>query len=117
MIDRIEQIAKSRLQHGKLNDRVYIMSLAKEDFEDVVKRAEELCRKEKYGKIFAKVPKSLCRNLVDRGYKREAGIPGFYKGSEDCVFLARFFSRERERSDRQEERNTILTLAASKKMS
>ena len=66
MEDILEKIGNSLIQHGKLNDRVYIMKLNSEDFEKVIKRTQILCKENSYSKIFAKVPKKFAENLLKK---------------------------------------------------
>jgi putative beta-lysine N-acetyltransferase len=89
--DTIEHIGSgSVIQHGKLNDRVYVMKLKKEDLPAVLLRLEELTEKEHYTKLFCKVPGSLSLPFLEKGYIPEGRIPRFYEGKEDALFLSRF---------------------------
>jgi len=91
MSDTIEQIGSgSVIQHGKLNDRVYLMKLKKEDLTAVMQRLEELTVEERYSKLFCKVPGSLAPRFLDEGFITEGQIPRFYNGEEDALFLSRF---------------------------
>ena len=91
MRDTIEHIGSgSVIQHGKLNDRVYLMKLKKEDLPAVLQRLEELTEKEHYAKLFCKVPGSLAPRFLEKGFITEGHIPGFYEGKEDVLFLSRF---------------------------
>ena len=87
----IEHIGSgSVIQHGKLNDRVYLMKLKKEDLPAVMQRMEELTRQEHYTKLFCKVPGSLAPHFLEEGFIKEGEIPRFYQGDEDALFLSRF---------------------------
>jgi putative beta-lysine N-acetyltransferase len=91
MSDTIEHIGSgSVIQHGKLNDRVYLMKLKKEDLPAVMQRMEELTRQEHYTKLFCKVPGSLAPHFLEEGFIKEGEIPRFYQGDEDALFLSRF---------------------------
>ena len=103
MSDTIEHIGSgSVIQHGKLNDRVYLMKLKKEDLPAVMQRLEELTRQERYTKLFCKVPGSLAPRFLEEGFIREGEIPRFYHGEEDALFLSRFNDPARL-ADRPEE--------------
>lgn len=103
MNDTIEHIGSgSVIQHGKLNDRVYLMKLKKEDLTAVMQRLEELTEKEHYTKLFCKVPGSLAPHFLEEGFIREGQIPRFYLGDEDALFLSRFNDPARL-ADRPEE--------------
>jgi len=91
MSDTIEYIGSgSVIQHGKLNDRVYLMKLKREDLTAVMERLEELTREEHYSKLFCKVPGGLAYRFLEEGFIREGQIPRFYDGDEDALFLSRF---------------------------
>ncbi|MBF9017966.1 MULTISPECIES: putative beta-lysine N-acetyltransferase [unclassified Oceanispirochaeta] len=115
MSDKIENIGKSMIHHGKLNDRVYIMKLSKNDFHDVIKRTDELCEKESYSKVFAKVPESVSKELINQGYIKEAEIKNFYSGKENCVFLGKFIEKERQNLIDKSLINDVLKITKSKK--
>ncbi len=55
-LDEIIRIDDSFIQHGKYNDRVYIMKITDENYKEVIKTSEKLAKENNYGKIFAKVP-------------------------------------------------------------
>lgn len=114
MTDTIEKIGKSMIQHGKLNDRVYVMKLDKDDFDKVIERTEHLCEKQNYTKIFAKVPEVIGHELMARGYKKEAEISNFYDGSENCLFLGKFLDKTREETKDKKIVENVLNIAHSK---
>lgn len=91
MSDTIELIGSgSVIQHGKLNVRVYLMKLKKEDLPEVLLRMKELTVTEHYSKLFCKVPGSLAPRFLEEGFIREGVIPRFYNVEEDALFLSRF---------------------------
>ncbi len=95
MHDVVEKIGHSVVQHGKLNDRIYLMKLDKADFPGIIDVLEKTAREKGYGKIFAKVP-GWAREIFERaGYIEEAFIPCFYNVKEPAGFLARYPDRER----------------------
>jgi len=78
MNDTIEQIGSgSVIQHGKLNDRVYLMKLKQEDLAAVLQRLEVLTDTEHYSKLFCKVPRSLAPPFLAKGFIPEGEIPSF----------------------------------------
>jgi putative beta-lysine N-acetyltransferase len=101
MYDVIEKIGKSVIQHGKYNDRIYLMKLDPVDADDISKELDQLAIKNQYSKIFAKIPESHIGSFIDAGFKQEAAIPGFYNGKENVVFLAKFLSEGRMKVDSQ----------------
>ena len=114
MEDKIEQIGNSVIQHGKLNDRVYIMSLKKGDVSSVIDETNRLCRNKRYSKVFAKVPESLSEEFINQNYKVEAEIDNFYKGKEKCLFLSKFLIDERAIKKRVVNLDEVLKIAKSK---
>ena len=87
--DAIEKMENSTIQHGKYNDRVYLMKLAMRDMPGIVAAVESMARERKYGKIFAKVPARACPVFLERGYREEGAIPRFFDGEEPARFLAK----------------------------
>jgi putative beta-lysine N-acetyltransferase len=83
------------IQHGPLNDRVYLMKLGTSPAEFSFEKAEALAREHGYSKIVAKVPASERELCVERGYTVEAVVPGFFNGGEDCYFYARYLDPAR----------------------
>ncbi|MCX9084830.1 MAG: putative beta-lysine N-acetyltransferase [Candidatus Methanoperedens sp.] len=113
--DCVITIGKSILQHGKYNDRIYLMKLSKDDFPDIIDQLDHLAKEKGYSKIFAKVPEYANDDFIKNGYQVEAKIPGFFNGKEDVYFLGKYFSGSRKLDTRIAEINTILNVAGSKK--
>lgn len=112
--DIVEKIRNSLIQHGKMNDRIYLMKLDARDVPDIVEDLNSLAETKKYTKIFAKVPKFQKKVFLKDGYREEALIPGFFKGDADCVFLGKFLSSEREANNKIDEINDVLRIAQTK---
>lgn len=94
--DAIIQIGRTILQHGKKNDRVYLMHLGTEPVEKILVQIESLALNNGYSKIFAKVPHSARALFEEDGYLAEAAIPNMYNGTEDGVFMSKFYSEARK---------------------
>ncbi len=114
MEDRIESIGSgSVIQHGKFNDRIYLMKLDKGDCPGILKVLGSLARREGYTKIFGKVPESAAPLFFSDGYMMEAFIPGFYQRREAAFFVSKYLDSDRlmevERT-RLEELGTLLEL-------
>jgi putative beta-lysine N-acetyltransferase len=88
--DSVVQRGNSIVQHGHVNNRVYIMKLAREDIPDIIRYADDLTRKEGYTKIFVKVPESSVEVFADAGYVAEATVPLFHRGTGTAVFMAKY---------------------------
>ena len=54
--DRVEKLAGATVQHGPYNRRAYLMKLGKGTPRNVLPALLDLCKKQRYSKIFAKVP-------------------------------------------------------------
>ena len=112
MYDQIETIGNSAIQHGPLNDRIYLMKLDPDDLPQLLDKLESLAAERGYSKIFAKIPADH-RSLFERnGYRPEALVPGFFNGRQDAVFLGRFLTPEREVDHKLRRTSEILELAA-----
>jgi putative beta-lysine N-acetyltransferase len=103
MSDIIEIIGCSVVQHGPVNDRVYLMKLGKGDSTEIVGRLDRLAVSRGYSKVFAKVPASALQAFTERGYLIEATIPGFFPDGDDACFLGKYL-----RVSRKEERKPML---------
>ncbi|WP_432737453.1 putative beta-lysine N-acetyltransferase [Maridesulfovibrio sp. FT414] len=114
--DAIVNIGRSSIQIGKFNDRVYLMSFAEEESEDVnlVDSLIEAAVHEDLSKIFAKVPDSHAPMFLSRGFEQEAFVPGMY-GSNDGVFLSLYRYSWRRELNNQSELDHVLSVAGSKK--
>lgn len=98
--DKIARIGHgSVLQHGKLNDRIYLMKLNPEDAVNVFNTIENLAARYGYSKIFCKVPAQVAPLFLSQRYVIEAHIPGFYSGKEDAFFISRYPKSNRQFDD------------------
>lgn len=98
--DKIIRVGQaSVLQHGRLNDRIYLMKLAQEDAATVFNTIENLTARYGYSKIFCKVPTQVAPFFLSQKYILEAHIPGFYSGKEDAFFMSRFPKSNRQFND------------------
>ncbi|MBW2733302.1 MAG: putative beta-lysine N-acetyltransferase [Deltaproteobacteria bacterium] len=95
MPDTIETFGQSILQHGSLNDRVYLIKLHADDLPRILDHIDELAAQHSYSKLFAKIPARHKDLFILRGYQREAFVPGFFAGSEDAEFLCRYLDPAR----------------------
>jgi SSS family solute:Na+ symporter len=114
--DVTTQIGGSQIQHGKYNDRIYLMKLDPTDLPELVERLDELCRAKAYSKIFAKVPASNSKPFLAAGYRQEASVPGFFSGEEDGLFLAYYADEARMHDPRAAKVRDVLAAAESKRV-
>jgi putative beta-lysine N-acetyltransferase len=93
MDDTITEIENSLLQHGKYNDRIYLMKLSRhDDIKNIIHEIEKLAELQKYSKVIAKVPEFAKDKFLKYDYAIEASIPGFYNGFENVYFMGKYFS-------------------------
>ena len=96
MEDRIETIGKgSIIQHGKLNNRIYLIKLRKEDCPGLLDLLRRMAVEQAYTKIFCKVPEWAAPLFIADGYMTEAIIPGFFNGNDAAFFLAKYLDSDR----------------------
>lgn len=117
MYDKVEHIGKSIIQHGKYNNRIYLMKLNPDDFPEILERMKALAIQKSYTKIFAKIPSWYLSEFQLEGFKEEAQIPKFYNGDKTVCFISRFLDNQRfEISDEiKKEIDSCLELALNKK--
>lgn len=107
MYDKTITLGNSILNHGKYNDRIYLMKLSKDDFPMIITTLDELAKKKNYTKIFAKVPSFAFDNFIINGYMLEASIPKFYNGKDEVFFMSKFLDENRKKSDQPEIGNIL----------
>jgi len=107
--DTVLHYKNSLLQHGHYNNRVYLMKIAPGDSQDIIRYADDLAQKERYTKIFAKVPASRQAIFATAGYTVEATVPFFYKGTEPAVFMAKYSDPARATPHDAKELADVLT--------
>jgi putative beta-lysine N-acetyltransferase len=90
MTDVIEKAGNSLIQHGKTNDRVYLMKLCEDDYPGIIGRINDLVNDFGYSKVFAKVPPWAKEGFARAGYETEAYIPDFYGGILEVFFMSLF---------------------------
>ncbi len=96
MHDRIVKLGKgSIIQHGKYNDRIYLMKLSPNDVPEITDTIQQIAVEYNYSKIFGKVPSRFAPYFISKGYLTEAIIPGFFKGKENAFFMSKFLNSDR----------------------
>ncbi len=116
MYDQIETIGNTLIQHGKFNDRIYLMKLSQSEFPGIIDVLDRKAEKQKYTKIFAKIPAYASSEFLENGYVKEARVPQFFGGERDAFFLAKYLSPNRKNTKNMEKINSILRTAKSKAM-
>lgn len=98
MVDGIENVHGSIVQHGPFNDRIYVLYLAAGDPNRLISRLDKMANHYGYSKILAKIPAIYSQDFSSAGYVKEAEIPGFFNGNTDCFFVSKFF-KNRQKTD------------------
>ena len=96
MEDKIEKFGNSLLQHGKINNRVYLMKLDIKDTNEIIPEIDRLVNKNSYAKIFAKIPATTLPVFTGNKYVIEGFIPRFYNNKTDCFFVSKFLDESRK---------------------
>ena len=112
-MDSIEKIGNSIIQHGRYNDRIYLMKLDPADMPSLLDKMDSLAEKEGYSKIFTKVPGSFKDLLCARNYLCEASIPRYY-GGEDAVIMSKFLDEKRSIDSLDEMHEEVIKKSLSK---
>lgn len=97
MQDKIEKLGNgSIIQHGQLNDRVYLMKLGSTDCpSEIVDEINTLARENKYSKIVCKIPVHAAPVFLSNGFLSEAQIPAFYNDNVAAFFVSKFLNSDR----------------------
>lgn len=114
MIDAVERIGHSLIQHGPNSQRIYLMQSSMEDLPGLLDTLDEMVGRNGYTKIFAKVPVGQQDLFLLHGYRMEATVPCFFRGEEAGLFLGKYFSEDREREQQPALIKEILQKAAEK---
>lgn len=88
--DTIERIGNSVIQHGRNNQRIYLMKSSTEDLPGLIYQLDKLAEKNNYSKIFAKIPASQRSIFGQNGYQVEASVPNLFNGIEEGLFLGKY---------------------------
>lgn len=114
-MDKIIEINNSIIQHGKSNNRVYIIKADKNNALSLINSVNSLANKNNYTKIFAKIPASLTSTFLKDGYQKEACISGYFNGKEDAVLLGKYFTEAESIITNKEDIKEIISIAKTKK--
>lgn len=96
MPDIIEKISNSTIQHGKFNNRIYVMEYDEKDHIEFINSIEKISETNHYSKIFTKIPSSALPSFLVSGFQIEAYIPYFFNGNSHGFFVSKFYSDRRK---------------------
>lgn len=114
MTDQVTTFGRSKIQHGKHSNRAYLMSLSPDDLPAIIPYLDLLAITRGYSKIFAKIPAAAKQSFIENGYDAEAAIPDFFQGTEEALFLGKYFSPERMEEKHPEVVEQTLEVALEK---
>jgi len=112
--DVIEYIDNSVIQHGRYNNRIYLMKLSREDFPNIIYKLDKIALENRYSKIFAKISSFAKEKFIENGYTIEASIPRFHNEQEEICFMGKYFDESRRIDNKIEDIKKILNIAKSK---
>lgn len=113
--DMIEALpCGSLIQHGRSNDRIYLMKPPESLPDDLPEKLIAKARELGYSKIFAKIPDAAAERFLQAGYTAEAVIHGFFRRAADCFFMGYFLDKKREIEKNQPDLERILDQANEK---
>lgn len=98
MSDILETIHGSLVQHGKHNDRIYVIQLDSAGEDALLPALEKLRQHHDYRKVFAKIPATSWKSFQAAGFTKEAEIPLLFSGQRDGYFVGKFFG-DRQHTD------------------
>ena len=106
--DEITHFGKSLIQHGRYNNRLYLVKLHKDDFPHIIEEIKAFVSANEYVKIIAKVPIYAQQAFLEAGFGVRASVPGFYNGTVEMCFLAKFFDQMGKIEEKHEELDEVL---------
>ena len=114
MTDVIEKVGSSLIQHGRNNQRIYIIKSAAEDLPGLLTTLDKIAAENNYSKIFAKIPVSQKKIYLEDGFQLEASVPGLFSGKEKGLFLGKYLIKDRFREQHPETVEDVLAKAHAK---
>lgn len=94
-MDSIVSIGNSVVQHGPANNRVYLLKLDTRDLPEIIDEIFDLGQRNGYSKLFAKVPATVYRHFLARGFIEEALVPAMYRGECSGIFMCKYLDEAR----------------------
>ncbi|MEA2034278.1 MAG: putative beta-lysine N-acetyltransferase [Euryarchaeota archaeon] len=88
--DTICRVGGSLIQHGDINQRIYLMHLDPKDLPCIIAELDRMAGEHGYSKIFVKIPVTHSRQFLEAGYTEEARVKGMFHGTEDGLFLTKY---------------------------
>ena len=115
MSDIIQKLMHSTIQHGLVNQRIYLMKLEPLDLPRIIPELDALAQQSRYKKILAKIPGKHKAVFTKAGYNQEGLIRKFFRDRDDALFMTKYFSRHRKNMVDEDNIKGILSLATHRK--
>lgn len=112
--DTLVKVDNTLYQHGANSDRVYLMQLDKAHYDTIIEELEEVATSNGYTKIVAKIPQLIENKFASCGYVKEAYIPKYYKGEDDCIFMCKYYEDNRKIAKNADLLKNVIKSAKSK---
>ena len=113
--DKIQKLpCGSVIQHGRYNDRIYLIKTGKNVSPQLSFELIKLAKKNGYSKIFAKVPARIAKDFINAGFVEEGSVSGLYNDREAGLFLGYFLDPQRKRETFSLEIQKVMELARKK---
>ncbi|MBN2843784.1 MAG: putative beta-lysine N-acetyltransferase [Sedimentisphaerales bacterium] len=112
--DTVEKIDGALIQHGNMNDRIYLIKLGQAQPQELIPRLEEMAQANSYSKIFAKVPASEIPVFTQAGFRKEGVVPNFFNNSEDGFFIAKYPDPERKVEELSDKYQQVMEVTIEK---
>lgn len=110
-MDKIEAIGTGTIiQHGPLNNRIYLMKLSPDDCPGIVEILDKIATKFLYAKIICKVPGWAAPLFLADGYVVEGFIPRFYRNKTDVFFVSKFLGEKSSVKSKKSKFNILSNL-------
>lgn len=116
MLEIIEKLLNSTIQHGPDSELVYLSELNRDDMPIMAEMLDSFAGEKGYTRILAEVPAKLKFEFAKFGYQHEASIPEYFADGETMLFMSKFFDPQRAIEKQWPEIRRILAMAAKKKI-
>ena len=114
MTDTVEKVGNSIIQHGRNNQRIYLIKSSADDLPGLAQQLDNLAATNNYSKIFAKIPATQRDLFLHQGYQVEASVPALFNGKEQGFFLGKYLIGDRGIEKQPELVKDILETAEAK---
>ncbi|MBN2737778.1 MAG: putative beta-lysine N-acetyltransferase [Spirochaetales bacterium] len=113
-IDEIVNFNGAQIQHGSLNNRIYLIKIFPPITDSLPEKLIHLAQSRNYTKIFGKIPSSQKKIFEAKGYIEEAVIPDFFNNNESVHFMSYFLAKARSIDKNQAQIENNIKIAETK---